>query len=60
MSHVIPTGGHHVRCQEGEFLPFGDIGAPQYVQPESVNINSRDFSSWLVENHDRQAWADRR
>jgi hypothetical protein len=61
MSHVLSTGGRHVCCQVGELLPFGDIGAPQYLPPGSVNINSKDFSSWLAERHDdRQAWADRR
>ncbi|CAK0790537.1 unnamed protein product, partial [Prorocentrum cordatum] len=61
MSHVMSTSGRHVRCQVGELLPFGDIEAPQYMPPESANINSKDFLSWLVEHHDdRQAWADRR
>eukprot|EP00959_Pyramimonas_sp_CCMP1952_P334347 7002132-Pyramimonas_sp.AAC.1 len=45
----------------GEIFPFGDVGAPQYVPSDSVNITSKEFVSWLGERHDdRPAWADRR
>eukprot|EP00959_Pyramimonas_sp_CCMP1952_P290386 6073829-Pyramimonas_sp.AAC.1 len=60
ISDVISTQGRFAKCQVGEIFPFGDVGAPQYLPPDTVNVNSKVVISWLGEHHDdRPAWADR-
>eukprot|EP00959_Pyramimonas_sp_CCMP1952_P126157 2638231-Pyramimonas_sp.AAC.1 len=61
ISDVISTRGRFATCQVGEIFPFGDVGAPQYMPPDSANVNSKEFTSWPGEQHDnRPAWADGR
>eukprot|EP00959_Pyramimonas_sp_CCMP1952_P080700 1686155-Pyramimonas_sp.AAC.1 len=58
---VISIQGRFAKCQVGQIFPFGDVGGPQYLPPNSVNVSSKEFISWLEEHHDdRPAWADRR
>jgi hypothetical protein len=52
ISDVISTQGRFAKCQVGQIFPFGDVGAPQYLPPDSVNVNSKEFISWLEERHD--------